>query len=47
MYLVNHGSNDVSERIDGNKRIKSFIDSFAVDSCLHPVAFPMIKSALS
>ena len=43
MYLVNHGSNDASER-HGVQKIQSFIDQFRADICEHPMAISLIKS---
>ena len=43
MYLVNHGSNDVAERENGENIIKNFIDSFAVQIKEHPTAISMIN----
>lgn len=43
MYLVNHGTNDVSERENGENIIKNFIDSFAAEIEKHPMAITMIN----
>lgn len=44
MYLVNHGSNDVSDRDNGENIINSFINQFSVEINNHPRAISMINS---
>lgn len=43
MYLVNHGSNDASER-HGVQKMQNFIDQFRAETCEHPMAITLIKS---
>ncbi|WP_367111199.1 glycosyltransferase family A protein [uncultured Psychrobacter sp.] len=43
MYLVNHGSNDASER-HGVQKIQGFIDQFRAEIYEHPMAISLIKS---
>lgn len=43
MYLVNHGSNDVSGRENGENIIRSFIDTYEVEIVQHPIAITMIN----
>lgn len=43
MYLVNHGSNDASER-HGVQKIQSFVDQYRAEIYEHPMAITLIKS---